>query len=83
MASRWSKSDRVQALGSFVREQRKRVGLTQKDLAERALVSVTFVIDLENGHDRGYQLDKLNRLLELFGHYAGPIPLKTLNEDAT
>jgi len=79
MGSRWGTSERVQAVGRFIRERRKSQGLSQVELAERADVSVTFIIDLENGSDRGYQLDKLNRVLELFGHFAGPVPLNSLD----
>ena len=39
----------VSALGQFVRSQRKRVGLTQVDLADLAGVSDRFLRELEKG----------------------------------
>lgn len=36
-------------LGAFVRDARKRRGMTQAELAERARVSRTWVVDLEAG----------------------------------
>jgi y4mF family transcriptional regulator len=63
----------------FVKTRRKQLGLTQKELAERASVGLRFVRDLEQGKER-LQLDKVNQLLVLFGHKMGPIEIKDRSE---
>jgi len=57
---------------SFVKERRKLLKLTQRDLAEKAGVGLRFVRDLEQGKNT-LRLDKVNRVLVLFGYQMGPI----------
>ena len=57
---------------SFVKERRKLLKLTQKDLAEKAGVGLRFIRDLEQGK-RTLRSDKVNRVLMLFGYEIGPI----------
>ncbi len=57
---------------SFVKERRKLLKLTQRDLAEKAGVGLRFVRDLEQGK-KTLRLDKVNRVLVLFGYQMGPI----------
>ena len=59
----------------FVKNRRKKLGLTQQDLAYRAGVGLRFVRELEQGK-RTLRLDKVNQLLALFGHIMSPVPLK-------
>lgn len=47
------------------------MGLTQKDLADRAGVGLRFVRDLEQGKT-SLRLDKVNQVLALFGHRMEP-----------
>lgn len=61
------------AFSSFVKERRKSLGLTQQELALRANVGLRFVRDLEQGKE-SLRLDKVNNILWLFGHEAGPTP---------
>lgn len=56
----------VQTLGIAVRTQRKRLGLTQQDLAEYAGVGVVFVIAIEKGKS-SLRLDKLLDVLSILG----------------
>jgi y4mF family transcriptional regulator len=56
----------------FVKQERARTGLSQADLALRAGVGLRFVRDLEQGKS-SLRLDKLNQVLALFGHEAGPV----------
>lgn len=63
----------------FVKTRRKQLGLTQKDLAERAGVGLRFVRDLEQGKE-SLQLDKVNQVLVLFGHKIGPIEIEDRSE---
>lgn len=56
----------------IIKEERKRNGLTQRDLALRAGVGLRFVRDLEQGK-ASLRLDTLNQVLALFGYEAGPV----------
>jgi y4mF family transcriptional regulator len=58
----------------FVKEQRKKLGITQKQLAKKASVGLRFIRDLEQGK-KTLRLDKVNQVLELFDHEAGPTRL--------
>jgi len=56
---------------TFVKERRKLLGLTQKDLAEKSGVGLRFVRDLEQGKE-SLRLDKVNQVLNLFGSEMAP-----------
>ena len=58
----------------FVKQRRKQAGLTQEELAYKAGVGLRFVRDLEQGKS-ALRLDKVNQVLTLFNHQAGPIPV--------
>lgn len=60
-------------IGAFVKERRRRLGLTQPELAERAGVGLRFIRDLEQGK-KTVRLDKVNQVLGLFGHHLAPAP---------
>ena len=53
-------------LASFIRYQRKKLKLTQEDLAAKAGVGIRFIRELEQGKET-VQLDKVNQVLDLFG----------------
>lgn len=55
----------------FIKERRKSMRLTQKDLADRAGVGLRFIRDLEQGKE-SLRLDKVNQVLALFGHRMEP-----------
>lgn len=59
----------------FVKERRKLLGLTQEDLAEKAGVGLRFIRDLEQGKE-SLRLDKVNQVLQLFGHEMIPGEIK-------
>ena len=63
----------------FVKTRRNQLGLTQKDLADRAGVGLRFIRDLEQGKE-SLQLDKVNQVLVLFGHKMGPIEIEDRSE---
>ena len=65
-------------IASFVKEKRKKLNLTQIDLAEKAGVGIRFIRELEQGKET-LQLNKVNQVLLLFGHEAGPV--KKIIED--
>jgi len=56
----------------FIKCRRKHLGLTQKDLADRAGVGLRFIRDLEQGK-QSLRLDKVNQVLALFGHVMAPV----------
>ncbi|MBN1308188.1 MAG: helix-turn-helix transcriptional regulator [Chitinispirillaceae bacterium] len=51
---------------------RKKTGLTQRQLAEKAGVGIRFIRDVEQGK-RSIRLDSLNAVLALFGYCTGPV----------
>ncbi len=59
-------------LSKFIKIKRKKTGLTQVELAERAGVGLRFVRDLEQGK-KSLQMDKVNQVLNLFGHELGQV----------
>ena len=70
----------MEKLSRFVKERRKRLGLTQEDLSFKAGVGLRFVRDIEQGKE-SLMIDKVNQVLSLFGHELGPIPIER-NEDS-
>jgi len=63
--------DKRQTLKEFVKEKRKSLKLTQKDMAEKAGVGLRFVRELERGKET-LKMDKINQVLQLFGYELGP-----------
>lgn len=63
-----------QSLAAFVKLHRKRLGVTQVELANRAGVGLRFVRELEQGKDT-LRMDKVNVVLRFFGHQLGPVPM--------
>ncbi len=59
-------------LSGFVKEHRKKLKLTQLDLAEKSGVGLRFVRELEQGK-KTLRLDKVNAVLALFGYENGPV----------
>ena len=57
----------------FVRKQRKTHHLTQRGLADRAGVGLRFIRELEAGKPT-LRMDKVNLVLDLFGHRLEPAP---------
>ncbi len=62
-------------LSEFVKEKRNAVRLTQPELAEKAGVGLRFLRELEQGKET-LRLDKVNQVLNLFGHEVGPVESK-------
>ena len=59
-------------LSEHIKQKRKKNGLSQVELAERAGVGLRFVRDLEQGKQT-LRMDKVNDVLALFGERLGPI----------
>jgi y4mF family transcriptional regulator len=64
----------------FVKERRKTLRLTQKNLADRAGVGLRFIRELEQGK-ASLRLDKVNQVLALFGHRMQPVPFRMEIDD--
>lgn len=64
----------------FIRERRRSMGFTQKDLADRAGVGLRFVRELEQGK-LSLRLDKVNQVLALFGHRMEPVAFRMEVDD--
>ena len=69
-------------LSDFLKDKRKKLNLTQQQIAEKAGVGLRFIRDLEQGKTT-LRMDKVNQVLILFGQELGPQPLnreKLINE---
>jgi y4mF family transcriptional regulator len=69
----------MKTLSNFVKERRKEVNLTQEEFAERAGVALTVVRKIEQGKTN-MNLDKVNRVLGMFGHELAPVKINKLSE---
>lgn len=67
----------MKQLDRFVKERRKLVGLTQEEFAERAGVALTVVRKIEQGKTN-LNLEKVDRVLQMFGHQLAPVPCNDL-----
>lgn len=61
----------MNTIGEFIKEERKKVGLTQKEFAMRSGLGLRFVRELEQGKET-VRLDKVNQALAMFGMKAVP-----------
>jgi y4mF family transcriptional regulator len=66
-------------IGQYVKQERKRLGLTQEEFALRSGLGLRFVRDLEQGKET-VRLDKVNQALRMFDMEAGPIALEQKKE---
>ena len=62
-------------IGKYIKEERKKVGLTQEEFALRSGLGLRFVRELEQGKET-VRLDKVNQALAMFGMEAGPVKIK-------
>ena len=58
-------------IANYVKENRKKLGLTQEEFAMRAGLGLRFVRDLEQGK-KTLRLDKVNQARAMFGMEAVP-----------
>lgn len=61
----------MNTIGKYIKEERKKVGLTQEEFAMRAGLGLRFVRELEQGKET-VRLDKVNQALAMFGMEAIP-----------
>jgi y4mF family transcriptional regulator len=58
-------------IAEFIKTNRKKAGLTQKEFAMRSGLGLRFVRDLEQGKET-VRMDKVNQALSMFGMVAVP-----------
>lgn len=58
-------------IGNYIKEERKKAGLTQEEFAMRSGLGLRFVRELEQGKET-VRLDKVNKALAMFGMMAVP-----------
>ena len=61
-------------VSNSIKAKRKKYGLTQVELAQRAGVGLRFVRELEQGK-KTLRMDKVNLVLALFGEELGPVKI--------
>lgn len=69
----------MKGLSEFVKQRRKEVNHTQEEFAERAGVALTVVRKIEQGKTN-LNMEKVNLVLEMFGHELVPVNSKELLE---
>ena len=62
----------MMTLSEYIKQKRKKNGLSQVELAERAGVGLRFVRDLEQGKQT-LRMDKVNDVLDMFGAQLGVV----------
>lgn len=62
----------MRSLSVFVKEKRKEAKLTQEEFAERTGVALTVIRKIEQGKNN-LNLEKVNRVLKMFGHVLAPV----------
>lgn len=67
----------MKSLPEFVKEKRKEAKLTQTEFAERAGVALTVIRKIEQGKGN-LNLEKVNRVLKMFGHVLAPVNNKEI-----
>ena len=66
------------SLSEFVRQKRKSLRMTQKEMSEKSGVGIRFIRELERGKET-LKMDKVNQVLDLFGFELGPIESTKVN----
>ena len=61
----------MSTIGDYIKQERKKAGLTQEEFALRAGLGLQFVRELEQGTET-VRLDKVNQALRMFGMEAAP-----------
>ena len=69
----------MKRLSEFVKERRKEVNLTQEEFAERSGVALTVIRKIEQGKTN-LNMDKVNLVLQMFGHELAPVKSKEIDE---
>ncbi len=68
----------MKSIAEFVKERRKEARLTQEEFAERAGVALTVIRKIEQGKTN-LNMDKVNLVLNMFGHELAAVNSKELS----
>ena len=63
--------DSMNRIGEYIKQERKKAGLTQEEFAMRSGLGLRFIRELEQGKET-VRLDKVNQALAMFGKEAVP-----------
>ena len=63
--------DIMTTIGNFIKQERRKLGLTQQEFALRSGLGLRFIRDLEQGKET-VRMDKVNQALRMFGMEAVP-----------
>lgn len=66
-------------LADFVKSERKKLGFTQIEFAERSGVALTVIRKIEQGKEN-LNLTKVNHVLLMFGHKLAPVRTKEIEQ---
>lgn len=69
----------MKQLAAFVKQRRKETNLTQEEFSERAGVALTVIRKIEQGKTN-LNMEKVNLVLQMFGHELAPVESKSLKE---
>ncbi len=72
------KAYKMVSLSEFTKTKRKEAGMTQEEFAERAGVALTVIRKIEQDKEN-LNLEKVNQVLNMFGHAMAPVSLKEIN----
>ena len=61
----------MSTIGDYIKQERKKAGLTQEEFALHAGLGLRFVRELEQGKET-VRMDKVNQALRMFGMEAAP-----------
>ena len=61
----------MSTIGEYIKQERKKAGLTQEEFAMRAGLGLRFIRELEQGKET-VRLDKVNQALAMFGMMTVP-----------
>ena len=70
----------MSTIGTYIKTERKKAGLTQEEFAMRSGLGLRFVRDLEQGKET-VRMDKVNQALAMFGMEAVPGEMNRRNTD--
>jgi y4mF family transcriptional regulator len=68
-------------LSTYLKQKRKLQKLTQQDVAHKSGVGIRFVREMEQGK-LTVRIDKVNKVLELFGAELAPVKKVTAHEES-
>lgn len=70
----------MKTLAEFLKYRRKEANLTQEEFAERTGIALTVIRKIEQGKTN-LNMDKVNLVLQMFGHQLAPVSIKDLEKE--